>query len=90
MARRRPNVTCKVEVSYSEGSTGTLSNHLKHVRKSVKTEVNDGKPKICAKAEHKHYMHLAVLTHPQSTMVMFEMTPQILQQSESSFVNTQI
>ena len=26
----------------------------------------------------------------QSTMVMFEMIPQILQQSESSFVNTQI
>ena len=40
---------CKVEVSYSGGSTGTMSNHLKHVHKSVKTEVNDGKPKIVQK-----------------------------------------
>ena len=47
MARRRSNVTCKVEVSYSGGSTGTMSNHLKHVHKSVKTEVNDGNPKLC-------------------------------------------
>ena len=46
---RRSNVTCKVEVSYSGGSTGTMSNHLKHVHKSVKTEVNDGKPKIVQK-----------------------------------------
>ena len=40
---------CKVEVSYSGGSTGTMSNHLKHVHKSLKTEVNDGKPKIVQK-----------------------------------------
>ena len=40
---------CKVEVSYSGGSTRTMSNHLKHVNKSLKTEVNDGKPKILQK-----------------------------------------
>ena len=62
-----------------------MSNHLKHVHKSVKTEVNDGNPKIVQKPNTN-----TVLTHPQSTMVMFEMIPQILQQSESSFVNTQI
>ena len=40
---------CKVEVPYLGGSTETMSNHLKHVHKSVKTEVNDGKPKTVQK-----------------------------------------
>ena len=70
---------CKVEVSYSGGSTRTMSNHLKHVHMSLKTG-QWWKTQNCAKADywlvltwtvlfalgHFDPMHLAVLTSTHS------------------------
>ena len=42
----------KVEVSYSGGSTGTMPNHLKHVRKSLRLS-QWWKTPNCAKADHR-------------------------------------
>ena len=37
---------CHLEVSYSGGSTGTMSNHLKHIHKSINVNVASSQPKM--------------------------------------------
>ena len=55
---------CHSEVSYSGGSTGTMSNHLKHIHKSINVDVASSQPKM-AQSRITDFKKTPVLNMPK-------------------------
>ena len=55
---------CHSEVSYSRGSTGTMSNHLKHIHKSINVDVASSQPKM-AQSRITDFKKTPVLNMPK-------------------------